>query len=66
MGEDKVGRVIITYDYADQQSVSLRLQNLPPILALGLLTLASERLKREVLAGGISPVIVPKIRLPRV
>lgn len=65
METPEVGRIIITYEFKEQEEVSLRIQNLPPILALGILTLACERLKREVMSPSISPVVVPTIGLPR-
>lgn len=66
MGEDKVGRIIITYDISGEERLTIGLKNIPPILALGLLTIAHERIKREVLAAGASPAVVPRMKLPRV
>lgn len=61
--KDQVGRVIITFDHTGEAPLHLSIQNLHPLLAVGVMTLAYERLKRQIVAESISPVMVPTRRV---
>lgn len=61
LGNDKVGRLIITIDYTGGSPLDLKIQNVDPLLALGVLTLVYERMKRDLVVQSISPVLVPRM-----